>query len=110
MMGLWINDLNNFFMSGGDLNVAAVVLKSTNGGNVFVNSVGSEVPDKYSLGQNYPNPFNPSTKIRFDVMRSPTKTFGDDNILVVIKVYDVDRKSTRLNSSHITRSRMPSSA
>ena len=26
------------------------------------------------------------------------------------KTYEIDRKSTRLNSSHITRSRMPSSA
>ena len=31
-------------------------------------------------------------------------------ILVGIEEADGDRKSTRLNSSHITRSRMPSSA
>ena len=33
-----------------------------------------------------------------------------DNAQVRLKDYIEDRKSTRLNSSHITRSRMPSSA
>ena len=46
-------------------------------------------------------------------------TLSDKDQLIVDKMtyrfrdpkrYDIDRKSTRLNSSHITRSRMPSSA
>jgi photosystem II stability/assembly factor-like uncharacterized protein len=86
MMGLWIADADNFYMSGGDLNEPAVVLKSTNGGNVFVNAVGSEVPDSYSLGQNYPNPFNPRTAIRFQVA---------GNSDVVIKVFDVQGREVR---------------
>ena len=36
------------------------------------------------------------------------KTFGGAN--VVLLSVEVDRKSTRLNSSHIQKSRMPSSA
>ena len=38
--------------------------------------------------------------------------FGDDSAIVggVARLNGKDRKSTRLNSSHITRSRMPSSA
>ena len=35
-----------------------------------VNTVSSEVPDKYTLSQNYPNPFNPETKIRFQIAKS----------------------------------------
>src|SRR5205085_11286158 len=43
------------------------------------------------LFQNYPNPFNPSTSIKIYLAKtSQTK----------LTVYDLDRKSTRLNSSH----------
>ena len=34
----------------------------------------------------------------------------DDALFAAIKKYETDRKSTRLNSSHIPLSRMPSSA
>lgn len=44
-----------------------MILKSTNGGNVFVNQVGSNIPTTFSLEQNYPNPFNPVTKIKFNI-------------------------------------------
>ncbi|MFA7361064.1 MAG: T9SS type A sorting domain-containing protein [Candidatus Kapaibacterium sp.] len=54
---------------------------------IGVKQLSAEVPISYSLGQNYPNPFNPRTKIRFDIMRSPIGTFGNDK--VVLKVYDV---------------------
>ena len=70
IMGLSLIDQNNFFMSGGDLSSSpsfARVLKSTNGGNVFVNQIGGEIPVSYSLYQNFPNPFNPVTKIKFDI-------------------------------------------
>ncbi|MBN1634784.1 MAG: T9SS type A sorting domain-containing protein [Ignavibacteria bacterium] len=62
--GIAMVDQNNFFISGG-LNDAAVILKSTNGGNVFINQIGSEVPSEYKLYQNYPNPFNQSSIIKF---------------------------------------------
>ena len=81
VMGLWIADADNFYMSGGGSWIEIpVVLKSTNGGSVFVNTVGSEVPDSYSLGQNYPNPFNPRTVVSFSL---PVDS------KVSIKVYDV---------------------
>ena len=50
---------------------------------------------------------------------SPPQTVGDIGsnslgvlgwIIAVLSITSIDRKSTRLNSSHITRSRMPSSA
>ena len=40
----------------------------------------------------------------------PMKTTNSASDLVPLYMKEVDRKSTRLNSSHITRSRMPSSA
>jgi len=63
------------------------LFKTTNGG-VGINQISIEVPQEYRLWQNYPNPFNPVTKIRFEVMSSPTGVFGDD-YLTVLKVYDV---------------------
>jgi hypothetical protein len=35
-----------------------------------INQISLEVPDKFSLEQNYPNPFNPSTKIKFQILKS----------------------------------------
>jgi len=67
--GISLVDHNNFYMSGG-LNDAAVILKSTNGGNVFLNQTGIEVPTENILYQNYPNPFNSVTIIRFLVKDS----------------------------------------
>jgi photosystem II stability/assembly factor-like uncharacterized protein len=81
--GVTLIDQNNFIMGGGDLNLnpsVARILKSTNGGNVFVNQIAGEVPDTYSLSQNYPNPFNPVTRIRYDLPRSGS---------VRLAVYDV---------------------
>lgn len=37
---------------------------------VSIVSIGTEVPQIYSLEQNYPNPFNPATKIRFALPKS----------------------------------------
>lgn len=78
--GCSLIDQNNYFMSGGNFFDTAVILKSTNGGNVFVNSVSSIIPDKIELSQNYPNPFNPSTIIRFRINALK---------LVTLKIYDV---------------------
>ncbi|MFA5011891.1 MAG: YCF48-related protein [Ignavibacteria bacterium] len=77
----FINSNTGFACGGGDK-----IWKTTNGG-VSVQNISTEIPSSYSLGQNYPNPFNPSTKIRFEVMRSPTGTFGTD--MVTLVVYDV---------------------
>jgi hypothetical protein len=87
--GLSLIDQNNFMMSGGDLSSSpsfARIFKSTNGGNVFVNQVGSELPSSYSLYQNYPNPFNPSTKIRFEI---PLSKGGQRGLYSMLKVFDI---------------------
>jgi len=73
-------DPNNFFLCGGDIGTPAVILKSTNGGGVFVNKISEEIPDRINLFQNYPNPFNPATNIKYQIT-------GNKNVL--LKVYDV---------------------
>lgn len=35
-----------------------------------INTIGSEIPERYALGQNYPNPFNPTTRIKFDIAKT----------------------------------------
>ena len=56
------------------------ILKTTNGGSVFINNISKEIPEGFSLGQNFPNPFNPKTVISFQL---PVDS------KVLIKVFDV---------------------
>jgi len=60
-----------------------IILKTTNGGNVFVKNISTEIPLCISLSQNYPNPFNPSTNIRYQIT---------NNRFVLIKIYDITGK------------------
>ena len=72
-IGITLIDQNNFMMCSGDLNVSPYIpriFKSTNGGNVFVNEIGSTIPFSYALGQNYPNPFNPITNVKFSIVNT----------------------------------------
>ena len=39
-------------------------------GTVGITTIGTSIPDQFSLKQNYPNPFNPSTKIKFDLAKN----------------------------------------
>lgn len=48
--------------------------------SIGINTISTEVPDKFDLYQNYPNPFNPTTNIKFDVA---------NNSFVKIYVYDI---------------------
>ena len=48
--------------------------------NIGINTISSEVPEKYALHQNYPNPFNPVTYIEFDISEAS---------FVNIVIYDV---------------------
>lgn len=50
------------------------------GGTVGIQSISSEIPQKFELSQNYPNPFNPVTSIRFYV---PVSSF------ITLKLYDI---------------------
>lgn len=79
MTGVELINQNNFFMCGG-LNGPAVILKSTNGGNVFVNQIGNEIPAEFKLEQNYPNPFNQSSIIKFQCSM---------NAKVTLKIFDI---------------------
>lgn len=64
----------------GKLYIDPIVLKTTNGGAVFISSDDQEIPSSYSLKQNYPNPFNPVTNLEFEI-----SNLG----FVSLKVYDV---------------------
>jgi len=62
-----------------------LILKTTNGGLIFVEQQGTEIPKEYSLHQNYPNPFNPSTKIKLSI---PSNVKGETSN-VKLFIYDV---------------------
>ena len=53
---------------------------------VGIEQVTAETPEAFSLEQNYPNPFNPSTRIRYNVMRTGR---------IVIEVFDITGKKVR---------------
>ena len=48
---------------------------------VGINSVSSEIPEKFSLYQNYPNPFNPETVIKFDL---PSKQYAKLSVVNIL--------------------------
>ncbi|MEO8665139.1 MAG: S8 family serine peptidase [Ignavibacteria bacterium] len=54
--------------------------------NVSVGNYSTSIPETFSLHQNFPNPFNPTTKIRFDIVRSDFTT---------IIIYDVLGKEVK---------------
>ena len=85
-------DENNWFISGGDFLSSAIVLKSTNGGGVFVSQISNTIPDKYELFQNFPNPFNPLTKIKFD-LRAGVRSQESEVRLVI---YDILGKEIQI--------------
>ena len=72
------------------------ILKTTNGGNVFVKNISKEIPKSFSLFQNYPNPFNPFTIIKYMIAengKSPATTGAKnakmENGVVILRVYDI---------------------
>ena len=79
-------------------------------GETSVYANGSEISNLNHLAAN-------KTLAWIDYMTNYNRTFGDfaagealDFMVLTYRDWETDRKSTRLNSSHITRSRMPSSA
>jgi hypothetical protein len=59
-------DLTSFGQPAVRFTIPGEILTLTNPPS-SIHSIGSEVPQKFSLNQNYPNPFNPVTKITFDI-------------------------------------------
>lgn len=55
-----------------------------------INSIGSEVPNKFELLQNYPNPFNPRTTIVFSIPKA---------CRVLIEVFDMAGKKSASSES-----------
>jgi hypothetical protein len=64
--------------------------KNPTGNPIGIQTISTEVPDKFSLGQNYPNPFNPTTKIRFDIPNSVSSPHVLGGDLVQLKVFDIN--------------------
>ncbi len=54
--------------------------------------------------------FSKSTYTEDSIVKVSGKVYGSDYISKTGKIEIIDRKSTRLNSSHLPTSRMPSSA
>jgi hypothetical protein len=50
---------------------------------------GDRLPEKFYLSQNYPNPFNSTTKINYTIPKVPLSSYGTEESVVSIKVYDV---------------------
>lgn len=86
----FVNDL-----TGWAVGENGVIVKTTTGGITSVNSVGSEIPDRFYLSQNFPNPFNPTTTIRFDI-----NTSGN----VSLKIYDVLGREVAVLANEYLRS------
>jgi len=70
----FVNQNTGYCCAGNEL------MKTTNGGNVFVKNISSEIPNEYRLFQNYPNPFNPNTNIKYQIK---------NNKFVTLKVFDL---------------------
>lgn len=71
----------------GKLIIDPIVIKTTNGGSVFISSQNHELPLSFSLSQNYPNPFNPVTNLKFGIPAFPQG--GPESGLVSLKVFDL---------------------
>ena len=97
---------------GNQLKQSFIVDNQGGGGGVIAcQATARAAPDGYTLMQGYvaTHGTSPATrKLPYDAVKDYTPIGmigGTPNVLVV-----KDRKSTRLNSSHIQKSRMPSSA
>jgi len=42
--------------------------KESGGGNIVINGIQSEIPEKFRLWQNFPNPFSNTTTIRYELL------------------------------------------
>jgi subtilisin-like proprotein convertase family protein len=77
--GDWVLSINNS-NPGDSGTLKKWCLRITYEAPVGIQSIGSEIPERYNLKQNYPNPFNPVTNIKFSIPKSGN---------VSLKVYDI---------------------
>ena len=58
------------------------ILRTPNGGVIFVNQIGIEIPKSFILFQNYSNPFNPLTRIKFDITQDVRRQTKDVKLII----------------------------
>lgn len=83
LLSVFFNDANTGWICG----TGGAILKTTDGGGVFVNKISSEVPTSHKLYQNYPNPFNATSKIKFSI--SENGKWKTEKGLVTLKIFDI---------------------
>ena len=89
------------------------LIDSFTGGNVFLSEVFfvKRTPFPMRFGGSLGNMIDPMTQIRLRARSHGELLLRVENPeRVIFGYFGIDRKSTRLNSSHIQKSRMPSSA
>ena len=66
-----LDNNNNVFVAGVTRDTAVSVMTTIKySQSTGIQTLTTELPQKFSLSQNYPNPFNPSTKIRFQIAKA----------------------------------------
>jgi photosystem II stability/assembly factor-like uncharacterized protein len=63
LLSIYFNNANIGWICG----TGGAILKTTDGGGVFVKNISTEIPANFKLYQNYPNPFNPTTNIKYQI-------------------------------------------
>jgi hypothetical protein len=81
--GTFQADIDTTYGYSGNVYLTSAELTQYTNAPLAVNEHGINTPDKFILYQNYPNPFNPSTKIRYAIPATASKSF------VTLKVYNV---------------------
>ena len=76
-------DVDTGSATSGTVSITYAELTQYTTAPLAVNDVKVNTPDKFALDQNYPNPFNPSTKIRYYIPASASRSF------VTLKVFNV---------------------
>ncbi|MBL7105953.1 MAG: T9SS type A sorting domain-containing protein [Bacteroidales bacterium] len=62
----------NATLTFGDSSVFCPGIVLRGGGLIIISvqNTSSEIPESFALYQNFPNPFNPTTKIKFDILKT----------------------------------------
>jgi photosystem II stability/assembly factor-like uncharacterized protein len=88
LLSVFFNDANTGWICG----TGGTILKTTDGGGVFVSKISSEIPTSHRLFQNYPNPFNAISKIKYQIGKMENGKWKTENGMVTLKIFDVTGK------------------